>query len=419
MSKTTITPTNTDVVGGASGPSTTLEIEDKIFTEWRLNLYGMGVIVAYAISFAWRAFTHHWFVLPGGSMRCIDFGWMWLSGKLAASGEAARIFDYSAFSASQLAFYGPESCPHLNRFYYPPTFLFFTYPLGWMPYLVAAAAWIAVGLALYETAVYAIISRRTAMIAAATPFFVAVNIDMPHTGFLTAALIGLSLVFLERRPWVAGIFLGLLSYKPHFGLLFPVALVASRNWRALGSATATVVVFGLASTIAFGYEGWTSFIDALTDRSSSLGPSAEVELRLHSVFGLLHWTGASAWTAWCGQLGASAAITLGIGVFWARPIPYNLRAASLCVGSLIISPYSLFYDLCILSIAVAFLVKDGLSRGFLPGERTAILLCWPALFLVKTPVGAVVCSILAFLWGRRIMAYRCDRPDELRAASAG
>jgi arabinofuranan 3-O-arabinosyltransferase len=399
-----------DAAGGTPGRSKWREIEDTIFTERRLEFYGTGAIVAYAISFVWRAFTHQWFVRPDGTMRCIDFGWMWLSGKLAGLGESARAFDYPAFSAAQLAFYGPESCHHFNRFYYPPTFLFFTYPLGWMPYLVAGAVWIAASLILYEATVYAIISRRAALIAAATPFFVAVDIDMPHTGFLAAAFIGLSLVFMERRPWVAGVFLGLLTFKPHFGLLFPVALVASRNWRALAVATAIAVIFGAAAAIAFGYDGWASFIDALTDRSSSLGPSEQAAVRLHSIFGLLHWVSGSARVAWSGQLVVSAAVVLATWVLWVKPISYNLRAASLCVGSLLVSPYALFYDLCILSIATAFLVKDGLSRGFLPAERTAILLCWPALLLVKTPIGAVVCSVLALLCFRRIMFYRRGHP---------
>jgi len=40
---------------------------------------------------------------------------------------------------------------------------------------------------------------------------------------------------MEGRPWVSGIFLGLLTYKPQLGVLFPLALLASRSWRALGS----------------------------------------------------------------------------------------------------------------------------------------------------------------------------------------
>jgi hypothetical protein len=71
-----------------------------------------------------------------------------------------------------------------------------------------------------------------------------------------------------------------------------------------------------------------------------------------------------------------------------------------------VPPYILFYDLCILSIAVAFLVRDGMSRGFFPGERTVILICFAALFLVQVPIGPVVCAALLVLVARRIVTYR-------------
>ena len=77
------------------------------------------------------------------------------------------------------------------------------------------------------------------------------------------------------------------------------------------------------------------------------------------------------------------------------------------------------YDLCILSIPVAFLVKDGLSRGFLAGERTAILICLVAFLLwlaPMMPVGPVVYPVILFLIVRRIVAARCGllaaSPDE-------
>jgi Glycosyltransferase family 87 len=397
-----------------------LDIEDRIFTAERLWFYGTGVVVAYALSLGWLAFKHGWLVLPSGDMRGIDFGWIWLSGKLAASGEAAKVFDPVAFSAAQLSFYfpspGSDNSLLFNRFYYPPTFLLFTYPLGLMSYPIACATWIAASLVLYGTAVYAITSRPIALLAAATPFFVIENIDFAQTGFLTAALMGLSLAFMERCPWVSGIFLGLLTYKPHFGLLFPVALLASRNWRALGSAAAATVIISVTAAITFGYDGWASFVDALGDRSPSLGPGAEGEVRLFSIFGLLHWAGASAVISWTVQLAVSAAVALWIGVLWTKPIPYDLRAAALCTASLMVSPYALFYDLCILSIAAAFLVKDGLSRGFLPGERTAMLSCWAALFGMETPTGAIVCSVLMLLCVRRAALVTEASPQALLSA---
>src|SRR5262249_50820021 len=150
------------------------------------------------------------------------------------------------------------------------TLLLFTYPLGLMPYTIAFIVWVAATLLLYLAAVYAIIPRPAAVIAAITPYPVLMNILLGHNGFLTAGLIGLALAFTEYRPWLSGILLGLLSYKPQFGILFPIALLAARNWRVLVSATAMTVVFGIVAAIAFGYEVWPSFVGALVERASTL-----------------------------------------------------------------------------------------------------------------------------------------------------
>jgi hypothetical protein len=382
------------------------KIEDRIFTERRIRFYGAGVAVAYALSLAWRLAKGQWILLPDGRPRCIDFGWMWLNGHIAVSGDPAQIFNYSTFSAAQLALFGEGNCTFFSPFGYPPTFLFFTYPLGFLPYLVAFAVWVLATLALYGTAVYAIIPRRTAVIAAIAPFFVAVNADFGHNGFITAALFGFSLAFLERRPWLSGILLGLLTYKPHLGVLFPLALLVSRNWRALASATATGLIFGIGAAIAFGSEGWSSFFHTLLYRQSSLSPDAEVPLALHSTFGLLRWAEASAQVSWAGHLTVASIVGMTVCVVWAKPIPFPVKATILCIGSAMVAPHILFYDLCILSIAVAFLARDGLVRGFLPGERTVILICFAALFLVHVPIGPVVCAALFFLAARRIVAYR-------------
>jgi hypothetical protein len=77
-----------------------------------------------------------------------------------------------------------------------------------------------------------------------------------------------------------------------------------------------------------------------------------------------------------------------------------------------VTPYVLRYDLCILSISVAFLVKDGLSRGFLAGERTVIVICIAAFLLwlaPMMPVGEVISPVILFLIGRRIVVYDRSR----------
>src|SRR5208282_2878605 len=243
----------------------------------------------------------------------------------------------------------------------------------------------------YLTAVYMIIPRPVVYIAALAPAAVLKNVQLGHNGFLTAALFGLSLALMERRPWISGMFVGLLTYKPQFGVLFPLAVLASRNWRALCSATATSLTLGVAAAVVFGYQGWPSFITALLGRNSSLSPDGEVELSLQSIYGLLHWAGASIWIAWAVHLTIAAIVTVIVCALWAKPIPYSLKAAMISIGA----------------VTVAFLVRDGMSRGFLPGERTGLLICFAGLFPVATPIAPIICAVLLFLIVRRIVAWRC------------
>jgi hypothetical protein len=389
------------------------QIEDKIFTEEKLRLYGLGGFFIFVVLVTWKLFINlpsigeAWPILPNGYPRCIDFGFFWLSGKLAVAGDTSQIFHFPAWSAVQDAFFNPGSCPNFNRFYYPPTLLFLTYPLGLMPYSVALGVWIVASFTLYLAAVYAIIPRRAALCAAASIAFVMLsNVLLGHNGFFSAALIGLSLVFIERRPVLSGVFLGFLTYKPHFGLLFPIALLASRNWRAIGSAALITAVLAVLAGMAFGYEGWAEFINAFTDRSSDLGPAQGVHPRLQSIFGIFYWTGVSPWIAWSVQLAVCGVVALGIWILWAKPISYNLKAAALCAGILLASPYALVYDLSILCIAAAFFIKEGLSRGFLPGERTLIVVFWEVLLSFRLASGPVISAVFLFLIARRIAASR-------------
>jgi hypothetical protein len=69
---------------------------------------------------------------------------------------------------------------------------------------------------------------------------------------------------------------------------------------------------------------------------------------------------------------------LGVG---ARPLPHSLKAAALCGAAPMATPFVHGHDLCVLAIAVAFLVKDGLARGFLPGDRSIVLFSWIVMFL--------------------------------------
>jgi arabinofuranan 3-O-arabinosyltransferase len=387
------------------------KIEERVFTEHNLRLYGSGVVIAVAVAtiLAWRRNVRgDWVVTGDGAIGTIDFCWMWVTSKLAASSDPVAVYNLpGAVTALYEKLFHPGECMFRHHQYiYPPTFLFFIYPLGFMPYLAAYALWVVATLFLYEAAIYAIVRRSVALIAALAPFAVIKNIQLGHNGLLTAGLMGLSLVFVERQPWLSGVFLGLLTYKPQLGMLFPLGLLASRNWRALAGATATSLMLAIAATIIFGYQGWLSFAASLFNRTSGLSPDAGIYITLESVYGTLHRVGAGYALAWLGHAAVAVFLAFWLWTVWAKPVPHALKAAILCAASVLVTPYVLHYDLCVLSIATAFLVSDGLARGFLPGERTLILACFAGLFVIAEPVGPAICATILFLAARRISASR-------------
>jgi hypothetical protein len=291
----------------------------------------------------------------------------------------------------------------LNHFVYPPTYLFFTYPLGLMAYVAAFAAWTVVTLLLYLAAICLIVPRPIAILAALSTFPVFFNFWLGQNGFLLAGLMGLSLALMERRRRLSGILLGLLTFKPQIGILLPLALLVSRKWRVVISAMATSLVLIVASMVVFGYQGWPSFVHALADRGSSLSPISQESMRLESVYGFLWLAGISPPIAWAIQLSVAGAVAAVVCWVWARPLPHSLKASALCSAAPMATPFVHGHDLCILAIAAAFLVKDGLARGFLPGERLIMLFSWIALFLCFRDFssGWVPCLALLALVVRR------------------
>src|SRR5947199_372602 len=83
-----------------------------------------------------------------------------------------------------------------------------------------------------------------------------------RNGFLTAALLGGALHLLDRRPWLAGVLIGCLAYKPQFGVLIPIALLAGGRWTTIGAAVATVAALFAVSVLALGGGVWHAFADS-------------------------------------------------------------------------------------------------------------------------------------------------------------
>ena len=216
---------------------------------------------------------------------------------------------------------------------------------------------------------------------------------------------------LERHPALAGICLGLLTYKPQFGLLFPIVLIADRRWLTIAVATLVALLLAALSWLAFGSASWQAFVHWAPISNRVLIDQGALDwYRLQSVFALVRAHGGSETLAWTVQGALTLSLAIGLVWLWQSRAAFELKAAALAAGALLATPYLFMYDLVVLAVAVAFLLRFALAREFLSRIEIVALAAAGALILiypyVKTQVGLAAVVIVMVLIVHRAIAER-------------
>ena len=349
-----------------------------------------------------------------------DFASFYAAGSLALEGHAAGIYDMATHYAREQQIFGAAT-PYYG-WLYPPIFLLVAVPLALLPYAVALIVWQGASLALYLAVIAAIlakprgddgaIARLWLPVGAAFPA-IFVNLGHGQNGFLTAGLLGAALLSLQRRPLLSGILFGLLAYKPQFGLLIPVALLAGGQWRATIAAGLTVVALMAVATLAFGTEIWWAFAASTETSRKVLLEQGDVGFeKLQSVFAAIRMWGGGVPLAYWAQGAASVAAIGGVAWLWRTSADRDLKAALLMIATLLASPHALDYDLTILGPAIAFFVASSWSTVSAistsacwrrPGSRRYWRAASPA---TGIPLGLIAIAVLYALTMRHAMRDR-------------
>jgi hypothetical protein len=337
-----------------------------------------------------------------------DYVSFYAAGELANQGAPAAAYDQARHLRTEEA--ATEPGIGYQFFFNPPTYLLIMSPFARLPYLASFIVMQALTLALWlwlGTRVAGGGGAATlALLAVPSVWWV---LGLGQNSFLSAGLMAAATLLLPSRPWLAGVAFGALCYKPHLGLMVPVALIAAREWRAILAAAATVCAAVAASLWLYGWATWQAFF-AMAQRSvGSAIDSGRVLLA-----GRVDPTGAAqmlglaplpARLVWAGLLLCTIA---AVAWLW-RQDNREARSAGLAASVLIAAPFALMYDLVMASLAAAWLVRASRLRGPLPGERALITLALLANLLAAHPVvaatglpfGAVVAPIMLGLAVRR------------------
>ena len=333
-----------------------------------------------------------------------DFVVFWTAAQNAFTGNAGALYDMTVLETELQKAFPSDTAFSLSWLYPPSSYLLFA-PFSGAPYAASLLIWWAGGLAGFAWALSRLWKSYTAIFIALASAAVFQALITGQTGFATATLICLAALKPDKRPIIAGIAAGLLTFKPQFGLLIPVAYIAAGCWRAFSAAAITAIAAAVASMALFGPELWASFFTAMTEHSARFQGGALSNYKLASPFGGLVILGFSENAALYGQLLVSAAAAIFIAFVWRRVEAWDLRLIALCSSAVIANPYAYYYELTILLPPLLLLAKRALGGATIwrKGDRPTLSFLWVAPLLVTglgaaayLPIASAI-ALLAFL----------------------
>jgi hypothetical protein len=373
------------------------------------ELICFALVTAHAVYLVASYLQGTWLVQPDGAGIPSDFVNVWAAGRLALDGNPAAAYDWQLHKAMEVRAVGQPFDGYFG-WHYPPPFLFAAAILALFPYVPAYVGWLLGTFPAYILAVRGIVGHRIGYLLAAAFPAVLSNFVVGQNGFLTAGLLGGALLFVERRPVLAGCLLGLMTYKPHLGLLFPIVLAAAGYWRVFGAAAAVAALMAVSSWTAYGTATWEAFFASIGHTSQAFLSDGWADWsKLQTTFGLVRTLGGNEALAWSLQAVIGIAAAVVVAAMWRRPLPFEIKAAALATGAMLATPYLYTYDLVVLAVPLAFLFRAGRAGGFLPHEMPGIgLACLLILSFpfVQAPVGLAAIVVVAALIARRAVASR-------------
>jgi hypothetical protein len=184
-----------------------------------------------------------------------DFSNLWTAGRLVLDHMSACPFDPVCFREGLVR---ELHLTAIQNYSYPPSALFMAVPFALFPYYVALALWTLCGGCFFAWAARPFLPKGFPLWLSVLTPAATINIWNGHYGFVLGGLWLLFFHHVERHLRRAGLFAGLLTFKPHLGIMVAVSSLRSRP--TLISATVAAAALVLLSGMFFGWETWRAFL---------------------------------------------------------------------------------------------------------------------------------------------------------------
>lgn len=312
--------------------------------------------------YAWGVFAVH---LPIGPLEkqthlTRDFLHFYAQGTITREHDAYALYDIDAMAAV-----ADRVVPVPVDIKFPPVYgpqvgLLFT-PIAMLPYVPALIVWLFVTIAGYLACVYAVWRQCPAL--RGERWTVAV-LALGWAGFhftlsfgqaslvATVCMAALWLALKGERPFLAGLAVGALAYKPQLGIVAAFVFVLGQEWRVVaGAVTAVAVQFG-ASWAYWGAGIFAGYIGALRKLPGVIDAMEPDKVLMHSWRSLFLQLGMAAGPALVLSIVTSLATIAFAVAVWRTRAALAPRYVVLVLSTLLVDPHIFSYDLMLLAPAL-------------------------------------------------------------------
>jgi len=358
-----------------------------------------------------------------------DYPAFYAAGEIARQGDWTHLYNFSRQTATQRPLLPTESEGAFLAFAYPPFVALLYYPLSLMNFRLSFLVHTLLMVLVIAVALRLLCRRNPEIASFYELLLVATLLYYPmlravlggqNTPIIFLLVVAVWTADLSRKEWLAGVFLGLMLFKPQYGIpLIGLHLLAWR-WKTVVSSAVVAMGLYLISSYFCGalwIEEWLQFSFKFASIDASVNPSNSVSWIgfLEALFGayskiaLITGTGLALLTS-------AAACMIWYKARAKNDLSYQLGVS--ITALLLIQPHAMYYDMgLVLFTYVPYLSNDTTSIKvvilmWLLGltQLFGSLLGFSPLFMVLLCTG---------LMSSTLMWRRADQPENQRTMPAG
>lgn len=332
------------------------------------RLRAQGAILAICL---WSVYG--WIVTtPGprdrnGNIKGADFSHLYTLGSVALAHRAADLYDANA-QAELTAHRIPGAAGITYIPMYPPQVSIFFAPLAALPYDSAVVIWLVISALVYGLCCFAgwracpqLRNQRwtVLLLAIAFPGFFHLILWGQTSAMALASFTAAFFFLRDEKPFLAGLALGCLIFKPQLGVAAAFVFAYMRAWRVIAGGIVSAMAQLAVPAIYYGAESlraWVRVMRSVVYNVTLLEPRPYQTHDLRIFWTMLTPGRAFPFTLYV----VSALVVMAMtAALWSRrpALPLSMRYSALLLASVLVAPHLIVYDLVIL-VPVFLLLAD-------------------------------------------------------------